>query len=144
MKKMAYMVNNSKRILLFSLVFACINVLAKENIPNPFGNSVIYTKVASGCAPSTSQTDLDVNNVRTTILAAGDMWWNLDDARYEIPKNGNKHSMFAGALWIGGVDAGGQLKVAAMTYTQVGRDLSTGPLNTTTATITPDECNEWH
>ena len=143
MKKMAYMVNNSKRILLFSLVFACINVLAKENIPNPFGNSVVYTKVASGCAPSTSQTDLDVNNVRTTILAAGDMWWNLDDARYEIPKNGNKHSMFAGALWIGGVDAGGQLKVAAMTYRQGGSDFWTGPLNTTTATITPDECNEW-
>ena len=43
MKKMAYIVNNSKRILLFSLVFACINVLAKENIPNPFGNSVVYT-----------------------------------------------------------------------------------------------------
>ncbi len=142
MKKMAY-IFNPKRILVFSLVFACINVFAKENIPNPISNSVVYTKVASGCAPSTSQTDLDVNNVRTTILAAGDMWWNLDDARYEIPKNGNKHSMFAGALWIGGVDAGGQLKVAAMTYRQGGSDFWTGPLNTTTATITPDECNEW-
>ena len=44
---------------------------------------------------------------------------------------------------IGGVDAGGQLKVAAMTYRQGGSDFWTGPLNTTTATITPDECNEW-
>ena len=76
-------------------------------------------------------------------MAAGDMWWNLDDARYEIPKDGNKHSMFAGALWIGGVDAGGQLKVAAMTYRQGGSDFWTGPLNTTTATISPEECNEW-
>ena len=68
MKKMAY-IYNTKRIFLFSLIFACINVFAKENIPNPISNSVVYTKVASGCAPSTSQTDLDVNNVRTTILA---------------------------------------------------------------------------
>ena len=144
MKKMAYIIKNSKRFILLSLVLSCVNVFAKENIPNPFGTtSVIYTKVASGCAPSVSKTDLDVNNVRTTIMAAGDMWWNLDDARYEIPKDGNKHSMFAGALWIGGVDAGGQLKVAAMTYRQGGSDFWTGPLNTQTATITPEECNEW-
>ena len=128
MKKMAY-IYNTKRIFLFSLIFACINVFAKENIPNPISNSVVYTKVASGCAPSTSQTDLDVNNVRTTILAAGDMWWNLDDARYEIPKNGNKHSMFAGALWIGGYDDNGQLKVAGQTYRQSGSDYWPGPLD---------------
>ena len=48
MKKMAY-IFNPKRILVFSLVFACINVFAKENIPNPISNSVVYTKVASGC-----------------------------------------------------------------------------------------------
>ena len=111
MKKMAYIIKNSKRFILLSLVLSCVNIFAKENIPNPFGtSSVIYTKVASGCAPSVSKTDLDVNNVRTTIMAAGDMWWNLDDARYEIPKDGNKHSMFAGALWIGGVDAGGRTR----------------------------------
>ena len=76
-------------------------------------------------------------------MAGGDMWWNLSDARYEIPKDGNKHSMFAGALWIGGVDDGGQLKVAAMTYRQSGNDFWPGPLNTTNATISADECNKW-
>ena len=40
-------------------------------------SNVSKTKVAAGCSPSTSQTDLDVNNVRTTIMAGGDMWWNL-------------------------------------------------------------------
>ena len=44
------------------------------------------------------------------------------DAQYEIPKGSNKNSMFAGALWIGGVDDGGNLKVAAMTYRQGGND----------------------
>jgi hypothetical protein len=66
MKKIAYMINNPKRIILFTLAFACINVFAKENIPNPNIGNVVYTKIASGCSPSISKTDLDVNNVRTT------------------------------------------------------------------------------
>jgi hypothetical protein len=142
MKNKAYMINKAKKALVICLTLVTTSVFPKENITNNT-SSVVYTKVASGCAPSISKTDLDVNNVRTTIMAAGDMWWNLDDARYEIPKDGNKHSMFAGALWIGGVDAGGQLKVAAMTYRQGGSDFWTGPLNTTTATISADECNKW-
>ncbi len=120
-----------------------VHVSAKENINYPGISNVKNERVAAGCTPSTSQTDLDVNNVRTTIMGGGDMWWNLDDARYEIPKDGNKHSMFAGALWIGGVDAGGQLKVAAMTYRQGGNDFWPGPLDVNTATISPEECEEW-
>jgi hypothetical protein len=137
------MKNKVKQIITLSLAFFSIALIAKENIENPNLVSVVNTKVAAGCNPSTSQTDLDVNNVRTIIMAGGDMWWNLDDARYEIPKDGNKHSMFAGALWIGGVDDGGQLKVAAMTYRQSGNDFWPGPLNTSNATISAEECNKW-
>ena len=114
--------NKAKQIVTLSFAVFSIAVMAKENVSNPNATSTVSTKIAAGCNPATSQTDLDINNVRTTIMAGGDMWWNLDDARYEIPKNGNKHSMFAGALWIGGVDDGGQLKVAAMTYRQSGND----------------------
>jgi len=135
--------NKIRKIAILSLAFFSIALIAKENVENPNITSVVNTKVAAGCSPSTSQTDLDVNNVRTIIMAGGDMWWNLDDARYEIPKGGNKHSMFAGALWIGGVDDGGQLKVAAMTYRQSGNDFWPGPLNTSNATISADECNKW-
>jgi hypothetical protein len=135
--------NKVKQIVTISLAIFSITVMAKENVNNPNATSTVNTKVAAGCVPSTSQTDLDVNNVRTTIMAGGDMWWNLSDAQYEIPKGGNKHSMFAGALWIGGVDAGGQLKVAAMTYRQSGNDFWPGPLNTSNATILSDECNKW-
>ena len=135
--------NKVKQIVTLSLAFFSIALIAKENIVNPNATSVVNTKVAAGCSPSTSQTDLDVNNVRTIIMGGGDMWWNLDDARYEIPKDGNKHSMFAGALWIGGVDDGGQLKVAAMTYRQSGNDFWPGPLNVSNATISAEECNRW-
>ena len=135
--------NQVKQIITLSFAFFSIALIAKENVTNPNATSVVNTKVAAGCNESTSQTDLDVNNVRTTIMAGGDMWWNLSDARYEIPKDGNKHSMFAGALWIGGVDDGGQLKVAAMTYRQGGNDFWPGPLNITNATISADECSNW-
>ena len=134
--------NKIKQIVSLSLVMLAVSVMAKENVYNP-ATSVVNTKVAAGCDPSSSQTDLDVNNVRTTIMAGGDMWWNLSDARYEIPKDGNRHSMFAGALWIGGVDDGGQLKVAAMTYRQSGNDFWTGPLDEVNATITASECALW-
>jgi hypothetical protein len=88
-------------------------------------------KKASGCEPASQQKDLDINNVRTTILNGGDMWWNLSNARYEVPKVGSgqvsKHSLFAGALWIGGITQG-NLRIAAQTYRQSGNDYYPGPL----------------
>ncbi|MBT7896420.1 MAG: hypothetical protein HN564_05435, partial [Flavobacteriales bacterium] len=63
MKNIAYMINNSKKIISLTLALVCTSVFAKENIPNPNISTVVYTKIASGCAPSISKTDLDVNNV---------------------------------------------------------------------------------
>ncbi len=133
---------NSKYIYSLSLILLSFSLIAKENVYSP-ATTVINTRVASGCAPSITKTDLDVNNVRTTIMGAGDMWWDLSDAQYEIPKGSNKNSMFAGALWIGGVDDGGNLKVAAMTYRQGGNDFWTGPLDENTATIDEQTCINW-
>lgn len=117
---------------------------AKENKGIPGGRTGNPgVTPAAACSPSAAQTDLDINNVRTTILAGGDMWWDLEGAKYEIPKDGGAHSIFAGSLWIGGLDAGGQLKVAAMTYRQTGNDFWPGPLDTTTASITSEVCDAW-
>ena len=71
---------------------------SKENISNPNSNSDGMRIVAAGCLPATAQTELNINNVKTLIMAGGDMWWDLNDAYYEIPNGSNKHSMFAGAL----------------------------------------------
>ena len=54
--------------------------------------------IENGCLEANSQAELNVNNVRTTILGAGDMWWDLDNAKYEILRGSDRHSMFAGAL----------------------------------------------
>jgi len=134
--------NSIKQITTLSFALFTMVAFAKENVNQGITNSV-NTRVAAGCNPTTTQTDLDVNNVRTTIMAGADMWWNLSDAQYEVPKGGNKHSLFAGSLWIGGVDDGGQLKVAAMTYRQGGNDFWSGPLNVDNATISAEECTKW-
>ena len=92
----------SNTLLAISVVFSTA-LMAEENVGQNQSASSSNARVAAGCAPSTSQTDLDINNIRTTIMGGGDMWWDLNNAKYEIPKNSNKHSMFAGALWIAGV-----------------------------------------
>ncbi len=123
-------------------LFACLvsfGLQANINVDQPSGEGQgkpdtnnIDTK-AGDCVPATAQTELNVNNVRTTLLAGGDLWWDLSDGRYEVPKvepgQPSKHSVFAGSLWIGGIDALGQLKVAAMTYRQTGNDFFPGPLD---------------
>ena len=129
------------------LYMASLSVaLAKENVPNGGKKTPKNTGApkASTCAPGAGRTDIDLNNVRATIFTSGDMWWNLQNLpRYEIPKGGNRHSMFASSLWIGGIDNGGNLKVAAMTYRQSGNDFWPGPLDTVDASVTPDICLEY-
>ena len=100
------------------------------------------------CSPASQSTDLDINNVRTKILNGGDMWWDLNNPKYEVPKVNDpnavrKHSLFSGALWIGGKDNGGNLKLAAMTYRQRGSDFWPGPLDTTTSSTEPIRCETY-
>jgi len=58
------------------------------------------------CYPSTVSKDLDINNVKARILGGGDMWWDqgLQSAQYEVPKGSGLTTMFAGSLWLGGLD----------------------------------------
>lgn len=125
---------------------------AKEVIGTPNNgrqNNGLLQRKAAGCLPATAQVDIDVNNVRARILNGGDMWWDLNSvAKYEIPKvtdpNGiRKNSMFAGAIWVGGVDVGGNLKVAAMTYRQSGSDYFPGALDTASGEVDKSRCTEY-
>lgn len=133
---------NIKFIFVFVFAVVTANIHAKEiaNIrtadiskPDEQQRSVLAL-----CSPSTAQADLDINNVRTRILGGGDMWWDLHNGMYYIPKpepgSAGPTSLYAGALWIGGKDPGGTLKVAAQTYRQSGNDFWPGPLDNSAAT----------
>ena len=148
---------NIKTTALFlSALGFCLNLQARENIgkgnlagksanENPsFKSSNPLSKMGAGCLPATAQKELSVNNVRTIILNGGDMWWNLSNARYEVPKvqTGQvaKNSLFSGALWIGGITQG-NLRLAAQTYRQTGNDFYPGPLQIDgSASISADRC----
>lgn len=104
------------------------------------------------CDASKSSIDQAVNNVRARLWSAGDVWWDGSDGRYVVPKvppgEPEVSSIFAGAVWLGGVDAAGNLKVAAQTYGRPGRfDFWPGPLTPLDAP-NPGEteqevCSQW-
>lgn len=90
---------------------------------------------AGDCTSPSAQFDLEINNVRARLLTGGDAWWNFSEARYEVPKTDppgsgpSLNAIFAGAIWITGKDAGGNLKCAAQRYRQGGDDYWPGPLD---------------
>ena len=129
-------------ILLLTLMTSAIMVVARPVINSGSNPDRVTDRravmFANTCDPASQSADLDINNVRTKILNGGDMWWDLNNPKYEIPKVTDpnavrKHSLFSGAIWIGGKDNGGNLKLAAMTYRQGGSDFWPGPLDMTTA-----------
>ena len=129
-----------KGLLILPALIATISasdVSARENVG--MGKTIISPSINAACVNPTVQSDLAVNNVRARILM-GDMWWDLSNGVYIIPKASGIGSIFAGSLWIGGVDAGGQIKVAAQTYRQTGSDFWPGPLNISNATIDASVC----
>lgn len=117
---------------------------APEGVLNNNAKKILL-KSAAGCTLPTAKIDLDINNVRAQIMTAGNMWYDPGDgnARYEIPKGSRKSSLFAGALWIGGYDTQGNLKVTAQTYANAGRnDYFTGPLDQNN-NVDAATCNLW-
>lgn len=101
---------------------------------------------AQDCFAANSAIDLDVNNVRARLLGGGDMWWDLSEGRYIVPKvsPGEREvsAIFAAGLWMGGYDAGDNLRLAAQTYRQSGNDFWPGPIDddVTTEQMT---CQNW-
>lgn len=141
-----------KRIIFILMMGASFLAMARP-VTNINGKSgKVYDNralmFANTCSPASQSADLDINNVRTKILNGGDMWWDLNNPKYEVPKvtdpnSVRKHSLFSGAIWIGGKDNGGNLKLAAMTYRQRGSDFWPGPLDVTTAATDPARCNAY-
>lgn len=121
------------------------NVMAAPNVGQkpPTG----LNKTASGCDNTAAVIDLDINNVRAHLMTGGDMWWDrpTGSAAYEVPKNSNKNSLFAGSIWIGGIDkSSNELKIAGQTYRQTGNDYWTGPLDEANGySVSFQTCADW-
>ncbi len=119
-----------------SYAYKTLGVKSSANIPK---------SSAAACAAGAAFTDLFVNNVRCRINTGGDMWWDLQGvAKYFVPGNTQKTSMFSAALWIGGLDVNGQLKLAAQRYRSNGNDYWPGPITTDgNASVDAEVCTEY-
>lgn len=125
---------NKNIIFLFLLLHISVSHLIAQNF-TPQQKHII-----NNCAPATARADLDINNVRTTILNGGDMWWDLIKAQYEVPKGSKKNSLYMGGLIIGGLDGSNQLHIAAQKYRNDGIDFYPGPIDSLTQSTTADTC----
>jgi hypothetical protein len=140
------MKNTIKSLFLIALVLlsAIGTVQAERWIGDPKKKAQSQAKAGSArCLSSTNSNELTINNVRAYIETNGTMW-NKEIAEYEVPKGSSKSSMFAAALWIGGLDDNNQLKLAAVRFRQVGDDYWTGPLSVDgLAQIAQEDCAAW-
>ena len=132
---------NINRIV--SLALAAMFTISLANAEKFVGDPVrkaTVTQKAATCLPASSSSELNINNVRAYIETSGSMWFK-EVAKYVVPKTGNASSMFAAALWIGGLDVTGQLKLAAIRFRQVGDDFWPGPLNRRYADVDQATCS---
>ncbi len=99
------------------------------------------------CGTPQGQAVLDINNARVGLVNAGDFFWDgVGLPRYAIPKtNGiRRHSIFAGALWIGGYDStDNQLVTLSQTYRQGQFAYWAGPISPTGTSTKSEVCNAW-
>ena len=90
-----------------------------------------------------------VNNVRARLRTGGDPWWDGDDGKYVVPHidpgEPEVSSIFSGGVWLGGIDPGGNLKVACQTYGNPSgnTDFWTGPLDPNEGTTDKEICEKW-
>lgn len=132
---------NSNKIFCLTLLMVCMvaGSLHAEKVKGVVRKSSSPKAESATCLPASSSNELTVNNVRAYIETGGTMWFK-EVAEYEVPRGSGKTSMFSAGLWIGGKDANGQLKLAAVRFRQVGDDYWTGPLKITGASTTQTEC----
>lgn len=149
---METMTKLNKHLLIAAIALSAMSANAREKY-GVGARTAAPEKVLAGCSPAQASAELAVNNVRTLIFSGSDMWWDLfgtQNARYTIPKGEDlsklPNSNFAGNVWFGGVDIGGQLKLAAQTYRQSqsgGISFWTGPLSTGDASVSSDVCQKY-
>ena len=148
-------------IVLASVLISNVSLGWNDNSKSAATNSNskpsgVATKAAN-CAPATTLNQLALNNVNALIETGGSMWQDraTNNGAYEVPIGSGNSSIYAGALWLGGVDVNNQLKIAALQF-RTGNDFWTGPLTTIPGTgngadirdygpaeIEPDVCDQY-
>ncbi|MGB0914846.1 MAG: T9SS C-terminal target domain-containing protein, partial [Crocinitomicaceae bacterium] len=86
----------------------------------------------ANCTPANASLVMSFNDVSALIEQGGSMWTDraTTTSAYEVPAGSGLKVIYAGALWMGGKDQNGQLKLAALTFRSA-NDFWPGPLTVT-------------
>lgn len=132
-----------KRIITSALLLGAFTLLSNismaylytgsSNNGQQQGNKKGNDAKSAACAPAVKKYILDFNDVSALLEMGGVLFEDRQKgvAAYEVPKGGGARAIFAAALWMGGKDMNGQLKLAAVRFRQVGNDFWGGPLTVT-------------
>ncbi len=90
-----------------------------------FDNGLIYIKILN----NEWYDSLDINNINARFNCFGNQFWNFEQAHFKVPNGSEVSSIFSQTLWLGGLDDGGTLHLAAETYRQGGVEYWTGPIS---------------
>ena len=133
-----------------TIVHAHVNpeVMKKPADGKPGRPAISYR---NDCVLAKARVDQAINNVRARLRTGGDVWWDpgSGEGRYIVPKVApgipEVSSIFAGAVWLGGVDPGGNLKVACQTYGSSSNraDFWPGPLRPSDGKTDQESCTQW-
>ena len=76
-----------------------------------------------------SQT-INANNILTSMHSTGQLFWDFNNAQFLVPYDGfgSPAAIFAGGLWMGGIDPAGNLRQVAVTYENANLSLYSGGL----------------
>ena len=94
------------------------------------------TTKGANCAPANYRKTIAFNDVSAQLETGGLLFLDRANglATYKVPKTGTVTAIYAGALWMGGEDINGQLKLAAVKFRNDGNDFWPGPLTVTAGT----------
>ena len=130
---------------LIIFLFCCsINFIFSQQYLGSKHTIVTNVSKAANCVPPRTSTMMEANNVRALIHTGGNLWQKPGQnlSQYEVPKNSGINALFTSALWLGGTDVNGQLKLAALRYRE-GQDYWTGPLSKDFAITENEICNQF-
>ena len=85
------------------------------------------TNKSAACTPAVRRYTLEFNDVEALLEMGGVLFSNRQSSvsAYEVPRVAGgvgPRAIFAAALWMGGTDVNGQLKLAAVRFRQEGND----------------------
>lgn len=149
MRNLKYLLSVALLLGIWSVSYGHINPELHGKNANASNNTAATLRM--DCAQGTSRVIQSINNVRAMLLNGGDLWWDLTDGQYVVPKVEpglpEVSSIFAGAVWIGGFTGlpdNPVLKMAAIDYRSgTSNDFYPGPL-TDVGTVGFDTCANWN